>query len=166
MLIIISGLPGTGKTTFATALARRLKARHLNSDIVRDELDKRGHYDAETKQLIYREMYNRAADSLQRGETVIIDATFYKSAYRKPYLDLAGAKGYPLKWIEMKSNEETIRQRVSQKRDYSEADFSVYQKIKEAYETMEMPHLNLSSDKFNMEEMLVQAELYLKEGTI
>jgi hypothetical protein len=166
MLIIVSGLPGTGKTTFARALAERLKVPHLNSDIIRDELDKRGQYDPETKEIIYREMYERAAAILQKGETVIIDATFHKRAYREHYLKLTSTRGCPLKWIELRSDEKTIKQRVSQKRDYSEADFPVYQKIKKTYEALEIPHLTLSSDKFEVEEMLQQAELYLKEGNL
>ena len=33
------GLPGSGKTTFATKLAEKLKATHLNADAIRKEYD-------------------------------------------------------------------------------------------------------------------------------
>jgi len=38
--ILIMGLPGAGKTTLATALARRLNAVHFNADAVRQEINK------------------------------------------------------------------------------------------------------------------------------
>ena len=33
------GLPGSGKTTFATKLAEKLKATHLNADVIRKKYD-------------------------------------------------------------------------------------------------------------------------------
>ncbi|MBK7408303.1 MAG: AAA family ATPase [Saprospirales bacterium] len=50
MLILITGLPGAGKSTFALALAAANGAVHLNTDRVRAKLGLRGHYDPESKQ--------------------------------------------------------------------------------------------------------------------
>lgn len=38
--LLVMGLPGTGKTTLATILARRLNAVHFNADAVRAEINK------------------------------------------------------------------------------------------------------------------------------
>lgn len=38
MLIIVTGLPGTGKTTFAEAFAQKGHFIHLNSDLIREAL--------------------------------------------------------------------------------------------------------------------------------
>lgn len=35
--ILVMGLPGSGKTTFATRLAEKLGATHLNADAIREE---------------------------------------------------------------------------------------------------------------------------------
>jgi len=40
MKILIMGLPGAGKTTLATALARELSCVHFNADEVRKEINK------------------------------------------------------------------------------------------------------------------------------
>ena len=39
MKILIMGLPGSGKTTLATALARELSCVHFNADEVRKEIN-------------------------------------------------------------------------------------------------------------------------------
>ena len=160
-LILVVGLPGTGKTTFARALSTAIGAKHLNSDIVRHDTGKRGHYDTASKAAIYNEMLNRTEDYLKNHQQVVIDATFYKNIFRRPYQLLEGKYDAELKWIEIKADEDLIQQRVSKKREYSEADFEVYKKIKKDYEPLEMAHLVLWSDQLSVDEMVEQAKIFL-----
>lgn len=162
MLIIVSGLPGTGKTTFAQALATRLQAQHLNSDRIRDELHKRGRYDPDTKAKIYEELRRRTGTLLEEGKTVIVDATFHLQRRRQPFIDLASEGGWELKWIEITAPEALIRERVGRKRAYSEADFEVYQRIRAAAEPLQVPHLRLTSGEGPLEAMVDRAVAYLK----
>ncbi len=161
MLILIVGLPGTGKTTFAAELAKEIEAVHLNSDMIRASLGKQGKYDAASKEAVYKELHNRATETLQVGNRLIVDATLYKETLRKPYDDLARRMDKPIKWIELKADEATIRQRVSRKRQYSEADFEVYQKIKALYEPMTQNHLVLRTDVLSLSEMVEKAKEYI-----
>jgi predicted kinase len=160
-LIIIVGLPGTGKTTFAKALVEATGAEHLNSDIVRHTLGWRGRYDVESKAAVYQEMLTRTDEFLTSRKTVVVDATFYKKSLRQPYLDLAKKHKILARWIELRANEETIRERVGKKRKYSEADFDVYRRIKEDYEPLEMDHLVLWSDQIPLDEMVEKGREYL-----
>ena len=166
MLIIISGLPGTGKTTFARALAQQRDISHFNSDIIRTELGLRGQYDTTTKEKVYAQLEYRTSRTLQQGGDVVVDATFYKNQLRAPYIKMAADRSTPLKWIELKADEATIKQRVTAKREYSEADFEVYRKIKKAYEPLSIPHLVLSSAQLSIEEMLEASEKYLQDETL
>ncbi|MEZ4931816.1 MAG: AAA family ATPase [Saprospiraceae bacterium] len=161
-LILVVGLPGTGKTTFARALSTAIGARHLNSDIIRHDAGERGHYDMASKAAIYDEMLNRTESFLKNRQPVVIDATFYKNIFRKPYQLLGEKYDVDVKWIEIKADEEIIKERVNKKREYSEADFEVYKKIKEDYEPLEMPHLILWSGLLTVEEMVFRAKEYLK----
>ena len=160
-LILVVGLPGSGKTTFARALSTAISAKHLNSDIVRSNAGRRGHYDTAYQAATYNEMLNRTEDYLKNNQQVVIDATFYKNIFRQPYQLLAEKYDAEINWIEVKADEETIKKRVSKKREYSEADFEVYKKIKEDYEPITTPHLVLWSDQLDLEDMVQMARDFL-----
>jgi predicted kinase len=160
-LIIISGLPGAGKTSLAKALHRQLDAIHLNTDMIRAELEKKGRYDPQTKALIYEELRRRVAQILGHGKRVIIDATFYQQEFRVPFIELAGRCNAQLCWIELEAADAVIRDRVSKKRADSEADYAVYQKIKKAYEPLTISHLLLSSGEKSVEKLVEEVMAYL-----
>ena len=60
MIIVVSGLPGTGKSYFAEKLSGRLGAVHFNSDKMRNALHARGKYTIDDKLHIYRVMAEEA----------------------------------------------------------------------------------------------------------
>lgn len=162
-LILITGLPGAGKTTFARELAKRLNIKHLNTDMVRDALGKRGQYDAATKASIYQALFQETESELCANRDVIVDGTFYQRSLREDFEDLAEQCHAQVYWIEIKASEQIIKQRVSQKRAYSEADFAVYLKIKSEYEPIQTPHLVIESDAIDLETMTNRAMQYLNE---
>jgi predicted kinase len=153
-LIMVVGLPGTGKSTFSRALAAAIDAQHLNSDIIRSELGLRGRYGAEDKAKVYRTLEERTGTLLRDGATVIVDATLYREDLRRPYIEIANEAERPIRWIELHTSEETIRKRVAKTRYYSEADFSVHQKIKSLYEPLKIHHLSLETDAMSPESMV------------
>jgi uncharacterized protein len=87
-LCTVRGLPGTGKSTVAAALAERVGAVLLSSDHVRKELQAggvisgeagnfgRGLYAPESISLVYETMFNRAKSHLENGFSVILDASW------------------------------------------------------------------------------------------
>lgn len=153
-LILVFGLPGSGKTTFADALAVARGSSHYNSDIMRAQLGLRGQYDRESKSSVYKRLLERVEQHLQEGKEVIVDATFYLEALREPFVKLAQKTGAAIFWIEVRARPEVIRKRVRKKRVFSEADFSVYEKVKNAFEPLEDAHLTLDSDVLSLEEMV------------
>ncbi len=165
MLIMIMGLPGTGKTTFARSLALGLKGVHLNTDIVRDHLGLRGQYDEDTKNKVYKALLEQAKTALEEGQVVVVDGTFFKKELRRPFLELSEVADSPIRWIEIKASESVIKERVSQSREYSEADFDVYLKIKKAYEPLEEKHLVLHSDEDPIDEMIAKTQAFYPKIT-
>ncbi|MCO5725052.1 AAA family ATPase [Robiginitalea marina] len=162
-LILVFGLPGTGKTTFATALSARLGLEHLNTDRIRSELGKRRQYETSDKAFIYSQLLEKTRAALQQGRGMVLDGTFYLKAVREPFQALAHEYGVLAKWIEVCAGEETVRDRMSTPRPYSEADFGVYQKVKTAFEPLTEPFLRVYSDRDGMEEMLAKSLKYLNQ---
>ena len=64
-------------------------------------------------------------------------------------------------FIEIKAGEETARKRLSKKRKHSEADFDVYKKINDKFESFNKDFLELWSDKEGMESMIKKAKDYI-----
>lgn len=73
MLIVFSGLPGTGKTTISRELARSMRATYLRVDTIEQALRSCG----TLKDVVvegYEAIYRLAEDNLHLGLTVIADS--------------------------------------------------------------------------------------------
>ena len=156
------GLPGSGKTFFASAFSKRIGATHINSDGVRKELNKNPTYTTRDKETVYQSMFNKVSEELTKGKTVIVDATFSRKRYREPYFEIVKEHGIPYYIIFVEANKNTIAKRLSKKRPDSDADLAVHNKIKAEYEELEMDHLVLQSDQLSLEEMITSALDFIK----
>lgn len=162
-LILIFGLPGTGKTTFAEYVSQTLGIAHFNTDVIRSNAGKRGQYKETDKASIYDELLRLAGAELRQGRSVIIDGTFYKSKLREPFEALGRQHHVTTLWIEICAAEAVVRERVSKKRAYSEADYAVYRKIREEFEPPEEDRLQLYSDRDSLEVMLGKTLEYMNK---
>lgn len=162
-LVVVFGLPGTGKTTVARALSGELGWMHLNTDVLRTELGKRQQYDEQTKAGIYKQILDRSERELENKKGVVLDGTFYKGALREPFVQLAGRFGIPLKWIEVVAAQEVVRNRVGRKRPYSEADFQVYKKIKNEFESLKESHLIVFTDREELPEIIRKSIRFINQ---
>ena len=156
MLIIIMGLPGSGKTYFARAFAKSIGGKHINSDIIRKHQDKQPEYTLTDKAAVYKTMFETVCQLLKRDKIVIVDATFSLQQYRDPYFNFVNKNQIPVNLILIEANAQTIAHRLQKKRPDSDADFAVYKKIRSEFEPLNIEHLVLSSDQLSLEEMVEQ----------
>lgn len=158
MVVIVFGLPGSGKSYFASRLAPAIDAEYLNSDVLRKKLLPNRNYSEEEKLEVYDKMLLRMRQAISENKSLVIDATFYKDEIRKEFIRQAGNDIF---FIEVRADEELIRERLKQKRTASEADFKVYKIVEAEFEPMQEPHLVLRSRDNNLNEMLTEALHYL-----
>jgi predicted kinase len=162
-LIMVMGLPGSGKTYFAKALAAHIGATHYNSDRIRKEATQAVRYTEADKARVYEDLFARVTEALAQGGTVIVDATFSKAAYRQAYVQWTAAHKVPVHLLYMEAAEAVIAERVGKKRPDSDADFAVYQKIKADYEPIAENYQVLRSDEGSTAERIAQALAYMHQ---
>jgi len=161
MLVIVYGLPGTGKSYFSERFAEELHFTYISSDQVRDALGLKGQYEPEEKERVYQTMFLEAGNELQKGKRVLLDATFINQEKLRQARELAAVAQVPCYMIEMLADEETVRQRVNKSRKYSEADYGVYQQLKQQYEAVDTAHLQLNTSQQSLPELIKVAKQYL-----
>lgn len=110
-LIILSGLPGTGKTTIARALARDIGAVHIRIDTIEQALRDGGMSVVADEG--YRVAYAVAEDNLRLGRTVIADSVNPIAITRKAWRNVAKRAGVRHRDVEIIcSNQTEHRRRV------------------------------------------------------
>jgi predicted kinase len=153
MILIVFGLPGTGKSYLARHIAEENKTLYLNTDIVREKLNKKGQYDDETKREVYGRLLKEISSPDAKETMVIIDGTFSSKTFRFMFNKYSWEQERSLYYIEMKARESEIKKRMKEDRAYSEADYSVYKKMKKAFDYMPEEHLVMQSDELEIDEM-------------
>jgi len=150
-LVLLCGLPACGKTTFATALARPLRAARLHSDVRRKrraglapERSARaawgqGLYRPEAREATYRSLLVDAVRLVRAGRSVVVDATFAARSFRAPFVDAAARLDVPWVLVHLEAREEVVRARLEARagRGASDADLGVYLRAREAFEPPE-----------------------------
>jgi uncharacterized protein len=124
-LVVTMGLPASGKTTLARALAGRLGLVYLSSDVLRKRLAglrptehrfegyQRGLYSRASSQRTYALVRRRAARWLRRGRSVVLDATYGRAQQRAEIRRLARRMGVPLVFLVCQADEGVLRARLA-----------------------------------------------------
>lgn len=139
-LVLLAGLPGTGKSTLARALAERAGFAVVRSDEVRKELAGKeasaggagafgeGIYTPEWDERCYAECLRRAEGLIFEGKRVIVDASFREEARRRRFLDAAVRWGITGCLLLCRSDPEVARKRLAGRLgDASDADWTIYE---------------------------------------
>jgi len=145
VVIIMRGLPGSGKTTSALVVARKLGEKGFQVEKIHsDELRKRlkVEHTFEGRLLVYDKMFEQAEENLHAGKTVILDATFSRVEMVMKAKQLAQKFNARFYCIECACATDEVAKRVSVKRDeklFSNADLSILEKMKNDFEEAKIP---------------------------
>ena len=83
MVILVLGLPGSGKSYFAERLAQKIHAEYLNSDQIRKEMFPDRTYSDSEKARVYEALLKKMQEAIDKEKDVVLDATFYKNKIRE-----------------------------------------------------------------------------------
>ena len=112
MLIAFSGLPGTGKTSIARELAKRLHATYLRIDTIEQAIVSCGNIDPIMEEG-YETAYRVAAENLRTGQQIVADSMNALDLTRDAWAEVARSAGVRLVDVEIIcSNEAEHRQRL------------------------------------------------------
>ena len=146
MIVIICGLPGVGKTTFAKELAPLINATVLSTDKIRKELISSPTYEKDERRLTYDVMILSAKYLHNSGANCILDATFNREDSRTEVKKKLGIRDREFFVIECTCPENIIISRLKErKNDYSDAGIEVYQKMKKIYEHVKGKHITIDT---------------------
>ena len=147
-LILVCGLPGTGKSVLAGTVAGRLGCAYLSSDATRRELASpdagppgpagAALYGREMTERTYGELRRRAAAHLRAGRAVVVDATHASAAHRAAARRAAAEAGAPALTVELRLPERAALDRIASGRAdplrLSDADEAVYRLQRDRFE--------------------------------
>lgn len=126
VLVLVGGLPGSGKTTVAQGLSKRAGCLVHSSDLVRRELQipLAERYTDSNVQRVYDVLLGRARAGLQQGWTVVLDASWTCADRRAQAEQLAQQTGSPLLQLDCQASAPVADRRLEARDadDPSDAD--------------------------------------------
>ena len=135
-LIIVSGLPGTGKSYFSRKLAERLPSVIVESDALRKRLFPSPTYSAEESHRLFCACHRLIEEFLDSGIPVILDATNLVEHHREPLYRIAQRLQARLILVQVEAPRELVRERLQGRaegvnhEDKSDAGWSIYQRMR------------------------------------
>jgi predicted kinase len=115
-LVMLCGLPGTGKSTLARRLDHRLPAVVIESDRLRRKLFPQPTYTAEESRQVHTVCHILMGWYLRHYYHVVYDATNLYEYHRRLVYRLADRSGARLLVMEVTANDDVIRERLAPRR--------------------------------------------------
>ncbi len=143
-----------GKTTLVKHLVKLMgEVTVYESDVVRKRIvgypiDRplpRHLYSPDVNERTFAFIRDGVREDLKNGRSVIVDATFTRREYRRPFIDVGLETGTPTIGLHVFAPEEVVARRLSLPRHNSDANYEVYKALKESAELPpeEMFHISV-----------------------
>lgn len=150
-MVVMIGLPGSGKSHLARAIAARVPAAALDIDALRRALFEDPQHTAKEHGRLFPALHVLMDRLLARRITVIVDATNLKEANRRPYYKIAAKDGAKLLLVRVWARTPVIRRRLLARAelpdlaDNSTATLEVYERMREGVQRVRQPHISVDT---------------------
>lgn len=146
-LVIFSGPPGCGKSTLSYLLSKKTGWAIITRDTIDRALEKA---DAYNPRAGYEIIFELAHLNLSQGVSIILDAVFTTKEIQRQIIDIGqetNARSYII--ICTCSDETVWKERITQRPEvvdgWTPADWTEVERVREAYHTWSLPHLELDA---------------------
>jgi predicted kinase len=165
LLIVFGGLPGTGKTTVARELTRRLTATYLRIDMIEQRLRDQGLAVGASGYVIANAL---AAENLLIGRTVIADCVNPVAASRNGWRETANRCAARLIEIELICSDAAMHRRRVETRPTDAVTGHTQPTwddvVKRDYEPWDREHLVLDTAADSVDRLVARAEAYVRDA--
>jgi hypothetical protein len=147
VLVVLCGLPGSGKSYLARRLQPHLSATIVETDYVRRILFRQPTYSAPESAWVYAVCHALIERLILRSESVIFDGTNLIERNRQILYQIASSTQARLVLVRTVAAEELIQHRMirrvqgEDRDDHSEADLAIYAKLRQTEEPICRQHL-------------------------
>ena len=172
-VVLMAGLPGTGKSTLARALAGRLHGAVLDKDVIRAALfpPELVEYSLEQDDFCQETVLRTAAYLLGKHERLMVfldGRTFSRRYQRMRVAEFCVERGVHWAVVECVCREETALQRLAKavaegSHPAANRTPELYRQVREAWEAIDCPKLVVDTDA-RLEECTERALRYLAAG--
>jgi predicted kinase len=172
MIVLMAGLPATGKTTLARELARRTQGALLSKDEIRAALfsPQDLEYSVQQDDFVMEVMLEAARFLLQQTPTrkIFLDGRTFSRRYQiERALEFAREQVQPWTIVECTCSDESARRRLDLEPDSSHParnrSFALYVEMKARFEPIAYPKTAIDSDQ-SIEQCIEQALVAVNAG--
>ncbi|MBL7126314.1 MAG: ATP-binding protein [Dehalococcoidales bacterium] len=152
--IVVSGLPGTGKSFFCRRLAERIPVIILESDAMRKTLFPSPAYSVEESARLFQAIHHLIERLLKKGIPIVLDATNLAEKNRERLYHIAYQLNAKLTLVRVEAPPEVVQERLrnrtegtASEEDHSEADWAVFQKMKTSVQKINRNHFAVDTSR-------------------
>ncbi len=138
-IVLVGGLPGTGKSTLAKSLAESAEFEIVRSDVVRKDLavgvSGPELYSPQWTDRTYTECLRLAEAHIFQGKRVLLDASFHENHRRQAVFEVAHQLAVPAVMLVCELDPGRVRDRLASRvGDASDADWAVHEAMAKKWE--------------------------------
>ena len=152
--VVVSGLPGTGKSYFCRRLAERIPVIILESDVMRKTLFSSPTYSMTESTRLFQAIYHLIEHLLKKGIPLALDATNLSERNRERLYHIAYQLDARLVMVRVEAPFEVVQERLRNRandtgseEDQSEAGWAVFQRMKTSVQQIRRHHFAVDTSR-------------------
>ncbi|MBI2872333.1 MAG: ATP-binding protein [Chloroflexi bacterium] len=154
VFLVVSGLPGTGKSYVSRRLAEQLPLVVLETDSLRRALFHEPTHSATESARLFRATHALIEELLKEGYTVLLDATNLVESHRERLYHIAHRLNVKQVLVSVEAPPEMVKERLASRvagdggrEDRSTADWGVYTRMKPTAQPIQRPHYRVDTSQ-------------------